>query len=407
MNAPWDRPRAGLGRTIVVATLWMIIGGTLTRPPKLVAQGGPCGIQGIICVSSTGDIFTNIRSAVSTLESGCNSTASNCGGTIYLPQGNYTTSSNITCPNISPSDTAGVCIWFPNITIIGAGRRATVINYTGTGDAIRMQDTIFNQAGGKQPAGTLERFQLIGTASATSGIHVGDMISPTFRDLSITGFSNSGCTSTKSAFWFDNEIGWTEHTTMDNIGLGDPTGGTVNCVGMLFSRTSPGTNSFARFTGLNLSFNVPANGIGVQTNNDISLFNMPAFQMVGNLSGSPSTVIKLTGTSSIHASTCAMGFENNAGGTQTFINAGGGTSFDCHGTFSHTGMVNTGSGTIYTDAYQTATDGSTTGSGTIFSPAIPTAISNDTIVTGTSQSIGPPDSISVTCGSTHAIIMWP
>ena len=102
--------------------------------------------------TSSADSTTAIQNAISALPS--------TGGVVYLPAGRYKVSSTLTTA-------------LP-VTIAGDGRWATQVNFTGTGDCVRMYTTA--NLSTQQWGGGVRDLTIDGTSAGNSstGLHIGD-----------------------------------------------------------------------------------------------------------------------------------------------------------------------------------------------------------------------------------------
>jgi hypothetical protein len=115
------------------------------------------------------------------------------GGVIYFPAGTYKVASTVTISK-------------PGVYLAGAGMLATVINYTGSGDCIRMYATTLTTPGGVYGGG-IKGLMIDGTSASAGacGAHLGDI----FRlevDFGVRAFQGTG----SKGCWFDNNYQWTE-----------------------------------------------------------------------------------------------------------------------------------------------------------------------------------------------------
>lgn len=133
--------------------------------------------------TGTADSTTAFTSAVAALPS--------TGGVIYVPAGTYKVSSTVT-------------VSIPAVTFIGAGRWSTVIDYTGSGDCIRMYSSQSYTAGW---GGGIKGITIDGTSASAGacGAHIGDIYQLEL-DFAVRNFQGSG----SKGIWFDNQYYWTE-----------------------------------------------------------------------------------------------------------------------------------------------------------------------------------------------------
>jgi hypothetical protein len=134
--------------------------------------------------SGVADSTTAIQNAIGALPA--------TGGTVYLPAGTYKVSSTLTMASLLYA------------TIRGAGRWATIIKFTGTGDCLRVYNT---DTTGLLTGGGVLDLTIDGTSAGNSstGLHFGDMRAAELR-LAILGFSGTSSIGAR----FDNQYGWTE-----------------------------------------------------------------------------------------------------------------------------------------------------------------------------------------------------
>jgi parallel beta-helix repeat protein len=105
--------------------------------------------------------------------------------TVYIPSGTYSYSTTITIPGV----TAG------SYRLIG--EKGTVLNYTGSADAILAAVTLPSGDSNLQISG----FQLIGTSKAATGIHLTPSNAITVEEMQISGFSSG------SGIWVEGTNG--------------------------------------------------------------------------------------------------------------------------------------------------------------------------------------------------------
>lgn len=109
-------------------------------------------------------------------------------------------------------------IAYPGQGIKGQGKRATTIDYRGTGDCLRWWDSTVPTNGLTAPqiGGTFTGLKIDLSNNANSGvvgIHVGDLYAPIINDVWIYGW---GTTSSKG-LWGENRYTWTERANFNLI----------------------------------------------------------------------------------------------------------------------------------------------------------------------------------------------
>ena len=161
------------------------------------------------------------------------------GGTVVIPAGTYA--------DVKTT----VKVSSPNISIVGAGSAAVQINYTGSGDFIRvdMDPFVLTQAG------KIAGFTVNGTHSGISGIHVADTIGAQLDDVVVNNFNGLSGTG----IWLDNIIKFTERIQLTRVQAG------YNTKGVRFTNSNGNSYnlSFGYERILDLRVNVGANQIGI------------------------------------------------------------------------------------------------------------------------------------------------
>jgi len=177
------------------------------------------------------DIGAKINAAINSL--------GKSGGTVVIPAGTYA--------DVKTT----VKVSSPNISIVGAGSAAVQINYTGSGDFIRvdMDPFVLTQAG------KIAGFTVNGTHSGISGIHVADTIGAQLDDVVVNNFNGLSGTG----IWLDNIIKFTERIQLTRVQAG------YNTKGVRFTNSNGNSYnlSFGYERILDLRVNVGANQIGI------------------------------------------------------------------------------------------------------------------------------------------------
>jgi hypothetical protein len=186
--------------------------GTQTR------QQTSAGIEGVRYADQFpgSDIGARVNAAIASLPG---------GGRVVIPAGTYCFSTTILINR--------------PVRLVGEGVRATVLHYTGPGDAIRVE------AGSAPPYlnGALGHMSIVGSSSPDAvGVHQVDTVGFDYHDLAVVHFRGAG----GAGIWMDNEppsycptcqTGFSERTEWDRVSFFE------NTVGLEFSN-SGGTNSF-------------------------------------------------------------------------------------------------------------------------------------------------------------------
>jgi hypothetical protein len=198
------------------------------------------------------------------------------GGVVYLPPGTYKVASTLTCANKLYA------------TIQGAGRWATILNFTGTGDCLRVYNSDIT---GIVTGGSVLDLTISGvTAGAGScGLHYGDLRGGELR-LAVSDFSGAGSIGVH----FDNTFAWTEET-FGYIWAAKCTQHVVFDV----SGATTSTNSYG-YTDLLVEINnARANQDGIVLQNGALLYNSRLTlrgNFAGDASAQTSAVLRITGT---------------------------------------------------------------------------------------------------------------
>jgi hypothetical protein len=250
------------------------------------------------------------------------------GGVVYLPAGTYKVSSTL---NITAS----------GVYLAGAGRWATTISFTGTGDCIRALDASTYTTRTVQGGGVLGlTIAASGAGSGSCGLHAGDFLQ--YRiDVAITGFSGTS----NIGLHLDNANYWTEQAVVTAY-INDCNEDVVfDCSGADTSAGSYDRGDFTfyishtTFTGSSIIFTNGAYIVGGRLrifgnyNSRNTTFTQAVLQLTGATPGGhPSSESSL--------STCELdiGVESDESDTYTFqtINYGSlsNTITDCSGNVS-------------------------------------------------------------------------
>ncbi|MGA2051146.1 MAG: glycosyl hydrolase family 28-related protein [Terracidiphilus sp.] len=157
------------------------------------------------------------------------------GGNVYLGAGTYTFSTTI--------------ILNKNVSLHGAGSNFTILRYTGSGDAIRMQ------AGSQPPYmnGSITGIALAGNSNPTAvGIHHIDTIGSIYDDVTVENFTGAGGTG----MWFDNQAQFSERLSLRKLSV------YRNTIGWRFTNSNPSpakSNSFSYWRVSEVHFQIAAN----------------------------------------------------------------------------------------------------------------------------------------------------
>lgn len=172
----------------------------------------------------------------------------------------------------------------PSVSIAGEGSGATTLNFTGSGDCFRIQESSFNV--GVQ-GGELRGLTVLGNSSANSnGVHIGDIIGFGFYDVVVRNFTGAA----SSGILFENATNWTERTTLIRTTID-------NCTNSFrFIMSGSGAQSFGYTRFLDCRLNINTNQVGFQLENSASLYSSEIVVMA-NMFGTGAKLFNYTGTS--------------------------------------------------------------------------------------------------------------
>ena len=147
----------------------------------------------------------------------------------------------------------------PTQSLKGLGAKGSVkLNYSGSGDAVLFQ---MNPFGGLTitNAGTIENITIQGTSSGRSGLHTGNVIGSTLRNVTIQGFNGAS----GKCIWIDNVAdsnsspGWYERNNWMGVETGANFGLTSQqCTYNTYVDNNGGTNSLGYNRILDYHYNV-------------------------------------------------------------------------------------------------------------------------------------------------------
>lgn len=146
----------------------------------------------------------------------------------------------------------------PSVRLVGTGSTSLILNCPASVDCIRFTTNPFNQSPGAEVSG----ITLSGNSTATSGLHIGDLMNLKLSDLYIKNFTSTVAQDgTGSAgavgLWMDNVLGFTERLQYAAIVLD------TNTIGMKMTNSSTGcaafSTSFSYWAGSGW-FNMRVNG---------------------------------------------------------------------------------------------------------------------------------------------------
>jgi hypothetical protein len=156
------------------------------------------------------------------------------GGNVYVAAGTYTFSTTI--------------VLNKNISLHGAGSNFTILRYTGSGDAVRME------AGTSPPYmnGAITGITLAGNSKPNAvGIHHIDTIGSIYDDLTVENFTGAS----GAGMWFDNQAQFSERLSLRKLSV------YRNTIGWRFTNSNPlpaKSNSFSYWRVSEVHFQIAA-----------------------------------------------------------------------------------------------------------------------------------------------------
>ena len=247
------------------------------------------------------------------------------GGTITVPPGTYKLNSTVTA-TVAPT---------ASVRIIGAGLGATILSYTGTGDAIRMRASSYS--GGWAEGCELAHFTIDGTSAGagSNGLHIGD-INAARVNIQVANFTGAG----SAGILLENTTTWTEQSDIRAI--------LNNCTqGAVFSKSGTGFNSFGYGKYDFTLWTATANQDGIVFQSATLVYHS-TLRVRGNFNSSSSAltnaVLRFTGASHIQGSRLDVQAEVPTGTNRptTIIMDASSSILGCYGTLD----FSTGGGTF-------------------------------------------------------------
>jgi hypothetical protein len=252
--------------------------------------------------------------------------------TIVFGPGNYQLTTTI---NIGPYQ-----------SIEGDSRGATILEYKGSGDCIRMQDTrpyinVFAHdpggAGGPGWAGHILDLTVRGTDSGVSGLHIGDIARARVR-ANVIGFTNG------IGVWLHNTLTWFEKALVDVHLINNKEGAVFQCDNYASGGPSFGYGEFV--------FHVVAftDQTGVRLGEGVLLYNLAGlgFNLTGgfannsNATANTGAVLKFDNNARLYChGNIEVESNGNSGypGHKTIVNSGGAMRFSGDLNFENGGPV--------------------------------------------------------------------
>jgi hypothetical protein len=224
--------------------------------------------------------------------------------------------------NLAPcgavTQSTGVTITSPYLSVLGPGSGAMQISCTVTTDCWNIRTNVF----GINIAGKFGGFTLIGQGSGNAnavGVHTGDMVGAEFYDLQIDNFlgANSSC------FWMDNQSGWFERNKIDRLETGIHQATQSGCTKNIRATVNGGTNSFGRtkFTNSYMSVGAATTGLSLE---GTTFWYEGVLEIGGNMVGNGGTAVSLSGSANLFNDRIDIGIEcSNTCSAATLLSATG------------------------------------------------------------------------------------
>jgi len=163
------------------------------------------------------------------------------------------------------TQSTAVAITSPYVSIIGQGSGNTVINCTINSDCFRVYTNPFTIA----HAGNFRGFSVHGNnGSAQTGVHLGDIVGSTWKDVAISGFGNGSCLLMDDADVGQGpSSGWTERNSFDQVAL-------TGCGKLLRFIHRGGLNSFGYNAFNDMRMTLSSGETAVSVENDATPYHM-------------------------------------------------------------------------------------------------------------------------------------
>jgi hypothetical protein len=208
-----DRPNATRRNLLTGGAVGLaaIAGSALGRPTPASAATDPSITDWVNVVSAYGADPTGVHDASGPINLAITTGLPDSGGVIYIPTGTYKISAATISAIMGASSTGPVYIR-------GAGKDLTILKYYGTGDCIRMYNSVQPGPGWTVPAvyaagGGISDMTIDGwnAGSGSNGIHIGDSNGYELRSLRIQNFfASSSC-----GIYFDDTVSSMEKARVD------------------------------------------------------------------------------------------------------------------------------------------------------------------------------------------------
>ena len=166
---------------------------------KTITLGQVVPVYNVRLYGAAGNGSTDDTTAIQAAVTAC---IAGGGGVVYLPAGNYKTSSTITA--LIPTGTGNSSGTGAAVRIQGDGNWATTVSYYGSGDCLRIYSTEYPYGGGI--AGLTIDGAHSSASAASTGLHMGDIF---HYEVAIT-VQNFSQFAGSIGIHFDNQYAWTE-----------------------------------------------------------------------------------------------------------------------------------------------------------------------------------------------------
>jgi len=219
--------------------------GNLTAGGALAATSLATARGTLIDVTAFGAVHDNATDDTGHIQAAIDWAQANGGGVVYLPCGTYLLASN-----------SGIAISSPLVSLRGSNENCVVLHYTGNGHAVTIQMSPFVST----PAGDYSDFTVLGTRAGRDGLYTGQIVSGSFRNIAVSGFTGAGAAGVH-LHDAGNNTTWTERNEFLNVSSGGITGANVNTIGFLLDADARGDSfGYNRFT--DITMNVSTGGTG-------------------------------------------------------------------------------------------------------------------------------------------------
>jgi hypothetical protein len=234
------------------------------------------------------------------------------GGVVFLPAGSYRVTSTLSVTK-------------ETVSLVGAGSHASVLLSETTGDTL----LVYASPMSIEQAGRFVGFMIQGNTNTSAvGMHLREITGAHLDDVVIADFSGASAVG----LWLENTTHWTERTLLTRVHLD------YNKVGLKFSVSGTGADSFAFTRILDLRLNVGAAQIGLLAATNAHVY-CPTITLTANVHDA-GTVISVTGTAMVRQGVYQLTGEQTNGTGGVGISVGSGAMFSGMGSVQLVGLPN-------------------------------------------------------------------